>query len=85
MTEREHGNYKSGDQITRAQALSDFFANFARPEWRTRPLHVLKALFVDLARIIGVADRDRSQLVGMVLMISSGIAALALASTYFDI
>lgn len=68
------GKYKPGDQIARHEAWQDFLDNFTREEWGSRPFHVYKAIWVDVARIIGVADRDTSQYVGMVLAIAFPIA-----------
>lgn len=72
-------DYKSGDQISRAQAWRDFKWNFTRAkEWRERPWHVYKAVCVDIARLAGVSDRDRSQNVGMVIAIAFPVAIIAI-------
>lgn len=63
------GNYKPGDQIMPAQAWVDLKADFHREEWSSRPFHVWTDIWVNLARICGISDRDTSQIVGRVFAV----------------
>lgn len=70
-----HENYHSGMKISRSQAWHDL------KEDVVRFTHTSVDVFVNLARIVGFSDRDRSQKIGRVVavlvalfVIGSGIA-----------
>lgn len=72
-------DYQDGDQISRKQAWRDLVDNFTIRAWTwvERPLHMWAATWVDVARLIGVSDRERSQTVGRVLAVLAGVSLFA--------
>lgn len=60
-------NYKPGDKVTRKQALNDLKHDVAQLVRLERVTHSFTGILVDLVRIIGVADRDDSQMIGRAL------------------
>ncbi len=54
------GDYKPGDQISREQAWKDLKENFTDFPGRG-VTHTVKDIVVNLFRIAGVSDRDKSQ------------------------
>ena len=65
-----HEDYKSGDKIGRSQALHDL------KDDGIRLVHTFTDFFVNLARIVGVSDRDKSQKVGRVLAVLAVVLAV---------
>ena len=78
------GEYQAGDKISRGEAWEDLKGEWGREGRFKRPLHWYKAFWVNVARIIGVADRDRSQNVGMVLSIAFVIALIVVLAEVFS-
>ena len=62
-----HENYKSGDKISRGQALHDL------KDDGLRLVHSYTDAYVNLVRIVGVSDRDKSQKLGRILAILSAL------------
>jgi hypothetical protein len=73
-----HENYRPGQKISRKEAWHDLKGDGARF------VHTFTDVFVNLARIAGISERDKSQMVGRIaavlvaiLVIGSSIGGLA--------
>jgi len=77
------GNYKSGDQISRREAWEDLKEDLLVRIWKFNDRHVLTDIFVNLARLAGISDRDTSQDVGRLVMVLSLFGVLGGIGAYF--
>ena len=70
------GEYTEGSQISRAEAWDDLKDDFERFK---EVSHVFVDVWVNLWRIAGVSDRDRSQLLGRFTAAAVVLGAVVLA------
>jgi hypothetical protein len=68
-------NYRSGEKISRGDGWHDLKGDAARF------VHTFTDVFVNLARIAGISERDKSQMVGRVAAIVVTLGVIALGVT----
>jgi len=87
IQEKPMGEYKPGDRIDRKSAAVDLWADFtSRPKaWLFNLWDLVKDatdiftdVFVNLARIAGVSDRDNSQRLGRFLAVAAVLVIVSL-------
>jgi hypothetical protein len=70
-----HKDYRPGEKISRRDAIHDLKDDVARFT------HTTVDVWVNIARICGISERDRSQMVGRVLAIVTTLAVIVLGVT----
>jgi len=83
MSHRFDNNYGPGDRISRQDALSDLIIDVFRVlkvpvDAAIELTHIWTDVHVNIARLVGISERDESQGVGRVATVISTIAIAAL-------